>query len=412
VTATDTHDAVRRAVRAMLLESPAYVAADPGERKTIANKLVNVGMVAARMLETDDQLTKQIAERPPVAEGLDASDQLGMRAVNSAGATVRNLRDSIAFPEFVQSLITGTFQAILTSSTMQLGALGELLDNVAASASDFEATIGDNDVRSWAVQRFPFLRLTDGTVGMTDPEADIHEHDAQLKAALSASDDEVGSVDGSDIESTLLPLVRRKMGRDRQSVLATLVQMGLQRIVVDDGRLEASMDLRVDASSSSQEDNQALDSLGVTAGASGSFGVGPWGASVQASTSIGRVRSDHQLTNEQIAARAGLRSSVQLAFRTEQVPLDRMADQNARVRIAQNARVPDVADHSILETAPSISGSPSLQAPTVPAAPTIPQRPAQPSGGGAATGGGGAAPGGTAASATPAASQPQAHAAR
>ncbi|MEO8553549.1 MAG: hypothetical protein ABI678_26425, partial [Kofleriaceae bacterium] len=333
MTAPDVHAAVRHAVRAMLVESPAFTAAPPEERKQIANKLVNVGLVAARMLEKDDQLTREISERPaPVARGLDASDQLGMAAVNAAGRTVRNLRDSIAFPEFVQSLITGTFQAILTSSTMQLGSLGELLDNVSASSTDFESTIPDNDVRSWAVQRFSFLRLVEGTVGMANQEADIHQYDAQLKAALSASDSDVGGIGGSDLESSLLPLVRRKMGRDRQGILATLVQMGLQRIVVDDGRLEASMDLRVDAQSNSQEDQQALDSLGITAGASGSFGVGPWGASVQASTAIGRVRSDHQQTQEQIAARAALRSSVQLAFRTEQVPLDRMADAGARVR--------------------------------------------------------------------------------
>ena len=309
------HVAVRRAVRAMLLESPAYAAAAPEERKSIANKLVNVGMVAARMLESDQHLTKQIAERPPVAEALDASDQLGMRAVNSAAQTVRNLRDSIAFPEFVQSLITGTFQAILTSTTMQLGSLGELLDNVSASATDFESTIPDGDVAHLgrAALPVPSPHRRHGRHGGS--RGRIHQFDAQLKGALSASDAEVSGIDGSDIESTLLPLVRRKMGRDRQGILATMVQMGLQRIVVDDGRLEASMDLRVDAASSSQEDKQALDSLGVTAGASGSFGVGPWGASVQASTSIGRVRSDHQLTNEQIrrARRCGRRCSSRFA---------------------------------------------------------------------------------------------------
>jgi hypothetical protein len=390
----EVHDAVRRAVRAVLLESPVYSNAGAEDRRALAGKLVSVGLVAARMLEEDDKLTREIRERAPdavapspspplataqsvpIATAQDASDQLGMRAVSSAAQTVRNLRDSIAFPEFVQSLITGTFQAILTSSTVQIGSLGELLDNVAASADDFNQTMPDGDVRSWATQRFTFLVMSEGTVAMRDPEGDLHQYDAQLKAALSASDDEVSGIDSSDIEGTLLPLVRRKMGRDRQGVLATLVQMGLQRIVVDEGRLEASMDLRVDAQSMSQQDTQALDTLAVNAGASGSFGFGPWGASIQASTSVGRVRSDHQYTAEQIAARAGLRSSVQLAFRTEQVPLDRMVDSRARVRISQNARVPDVSEHSILDGTQSISGAvQQSQIPTAPTAPPIPQSP-------------------------------------
>ena len=399
----EVHDAVRRAVRAVLLDSPVFSSASTGERKALAGKLVNVGLVAARMLEEDDRLTREIRERTPgappetppdappytepsspvataqavpIATAQDASDQLGMRAVSSAAQTVRNLRDSIAFPEFVQSLISGTFQAILTSSTVQIGSLGELLDNVSASADDFNQTIQDGDVRSWATQRFTFLTMTEGAVGMRDPEHDLHEYDAQLKAGLSASDAEVSGIDGSDIEGTLLPLVRRKMGRDRQRVLATLVQLGLQRIVVDEGRLEASMDLRVDAQSLSQQDTQALDTLAVNASASGSFGFGPFGASIQASTAVGRVRSDHQYTAEQIAARAGLRSSVQLAFRTEQVPLNRMADQQARVRISQNARVPDVTEHAILDGTQSISAAfQPNQIPAAPTAPAIPQSP-------------------------------------
>jgi hypothetical protein len=391
-------DAVRTAVRAVLRDTPAFTRVPPEERKALANKLVNVGLVAARLAEGEDQLTREISERSgggvvapiaqaqraPIAQAQSASDQLGMAAVREAGRTVQSLRDSVAFPEFVQSLITGTFQAILTSSTAQLGSLGELLDNVAATSDEFDGTIQDGEVRSWAVQRFPFLAIQEGAVTMRDPEADIHDHDTQLRGALSAAPEEIGGIDGSDIEGTLLPLVRRKLGRDRQGILATLVQMGLQRIVVDEGRLEASMDLRVDAQSASQENQQALDSLAVTAGASANMMFGPVGASAYASTSIGRVRSDVQQTSEQIAARAGLRSSVQLAFRTEQVPLDRMANAGARVRISQNARVPDVAAGSILDplqpqppvrTAPAIPPTP----PTAPSPPpTTPSRPPTP----------------------------------
>jgi hypothetical protein len=50
----EVHDAVRRAVRAILLESPVYSNASAEDRKTLAGKLVNVGLVAARMLEEDD----------------------------------------------------------------------------------------------------------------------------------------------------------------------------------------------------------------------------------------------------------------------------------------------------------------------------------------------------------------------
>jgi hypothetical protein len=206
---------------------------------------------------------------------------------------------------------------------------------------------------------------------------DLLDHGAQLAAGLGADADEVAGIDPDDLDGTLLPLARRKMARDKQSVLASTVQMGLQRIVVDEGRIHASMDLRVDAASGSQQDVAQRDDWRVQAGAAGSFGAGLWSASASASTSIGRVRSDHQQTDEQIALRAGLRSSVDLAFRTEQVPLDRMASQQARVRIDNNARVPiNVGDQGILPTRPAfgpVDFGDIPPPPTVTASPPRPQ---------------------------------------
>jgi hypothetical protein len=165
------------------------------------------------------------------------------------------------------------------------------------------------------------------------------------------------------------------MARDKQSTLATMMQLGMQRIVVDDGRIHASMDLRVDAQSGSQEARASRDDWRVNAGASGSFTAGLWGASASASTSVGQVKSDAQYTTEQLGLRAGIRSSVDLAFRTDQVPIDKLASRSARVKLEQAARVPaDVSSGaSIIAAGPANFSAPSLDVPSVPAAP--PARP-------------------------------------
>src|SRR6185436_16026168 len=73
--------------------------------------------------------------------------------------------------------------------------------------------------------------------------------------------------------------------------------------------------------------------------------MGMWGASAHVNTGFSSVQSDHELNKEEIATRAGLRSSVDLAFRTEQIPLDKFANEKARVKLDANARVPiSVAD--------------------------------------------------------------------
>lgn len=367
---------VRSTVRKLLEKSPAYARVGPQQRRAVAQRMVDVSMIAAKLIQEDLRLTGEIEARKPIATAQSAGDQLGMQATRAASDTFARVRDSIDFPTYVTSLISGVFQAILSSSTHQIGTLGDLLDNVSATSDEFEKTISDEEATRWALARFSFLSA--GSSGLAlRPNTDLVALSGQLKQGLDASESEVSSIDESDLSGTLLPLVRRKVGRSKQAVLASMVQMGLQRIVVDEGRLSTSMDMRVDASSISRERKAEEMDYRVNAGASGSFGVGPWAASAQVSTSIGQVKSDQQDTAEQIAVRAGLRSSVELAFRTEQVPLDRLADEKARVKIGEHARVPiDVSTGTGLLPADPFSGMAAAPlAPSVaPAAPPLPAK--------------------------------------
>jgi hypothetical protein len=376
------HDLVRQAVRTTLQSSALYQAAPADARRELARKLVNVATIAAKLLDEDRRLTEQVARRRaaravPLALAQSAGDQLGMQATRAAAGTIAAVRDSINFPVFVQSLITGVFQAILSSSVQQLGSIGEMLDGVSATADEFQGTVGDAEVGPWLTGKFPSLFVAGEGGVTTRPEVDLSEQGPALQAGLGATEDEVSGIDGDDLPGTLLPLARRKMARDKQSLLATMVQMGLQRIVVDEGRIHASMDLRVDAQSGSTEQRTQRDDWRVNAAAAASGSFGPWSASASASTSVGQVKTDQQYTDEQIAVRAGLRSSVDLAFRTEQVPLDRMASEHARVRIDANARVPaDVSGGQGIVTAPPAFTPISIG--DIPAPPTPPTPPTAP----------------------------------
>ena len=403
---------VRQGVRSLLEGTPSYAAMAPPERRALAERMVNVGMMAASLAEEDHRLTERVrgssraaplataqSVRPRLATAQTAGNQLGMQAVQASSGVMRNMRDSIDFPEFVTSLISGVFQAILKSSTYQVGSMVDLLDNVSATSDEFNSRVDDGEVLRWAAAKFNFLTVTQGSLGLRQG-VELSTVAPQLQSALDASEDEISSVDEGSLDETLMPLIKRKMGRDKQAILGTMVQMGLQRIVVDEGRLHASMDLRVDASSASQENLMERSDYRVNAGASGSVGFGPWSASASVSTSIGKVKSDDQYTSEQVGVRAGLRSSVELAFRTEQVPLDRLADERARVKIGQNARVPaDVTGQSTLQAMPALTNPSVGDIPAVPAAPAAPARPAIPAAGAA----GAAAPRPAAAAPRPAA---------
>ena len=359
--------AVDRAVGDVLARTPSLRGAPPELRQRLAERMSEISMVAATQIAEESRLTQEIRDRTrrprasalrrpaqpgtprrsALARPLSAGDQFSGTAARQGAEQLRALRDAIDFPTYVQSLITGVFNACTRSSLQQLEALNEMLMSVSASASAFTTqNIGDGAAARWVVGRLPYFQIVASEGGdrgarlRLREDVDLSERYEELKEVLEADNDEVEAIDEDELEETLLPLVRRKMGRDKQAMLATLVMLGMQRVVVDEGRLHASMDMRVDTRSISEQREQDRFDSRVNTAASASVGAGPWAASASVSATVGYVRSDDQYTREEMASQAGLRSSVDLVFRTEQVPLDRMANDAAQQRLMSRTNVP------------------------------------------------------------------------
>ena len=340
-------EASRRAVRGLLEANPELGRLPADTRRRLASRMVEVTMLAADQMAADEALTAAAAaprRSPPLAAAQAANARPNLSATREAAPTIEALQKAIDFPRFVTNLISGVFQAITTSSIQQLEAVASLLDTVSASGDEFATSnITPAAAVSWAVGRFSFLR---GEMSGTEPTlvvrdgASVSDNAAAVQRALDATEAEVSAIDDSDLTETLLPLVRRKMGRDRQALLATMVQMGMQRIVVDQGQMHASMDMRVDTRSvAEQAQRDSLDAR-VSASASANVGVGAWGASATMSTSVAVVKDDQSTSREEIASQAGLRSSVDLVFHTEPLAMDMMASERQRTAVLAHARVP------------------------------------------------------------------------
>ena len=373
---------VRRAVRSVIEATP-ELRNHPGLERKIAERMVGVSLAAAELIDEERQLTNDIAKRaerkqysdgPVLATAQAAGDIHGRTAVRSAAGVLRATRDAIDFPGFVTSLITGVFQAIQTSNIQQLQAFGDLLEAVNSTTEDFTTTqIAPARAIQWAVNRFSNFAVEDeGDEMMLVLRSESEMPDMEeLKRALEATDTEVGTIDESELNETLIPLVQRKLARDRQSMLSTMVMMGLQRVVVDDGSLHASMRLQVDARSTAEQTEAEQFDSRVETEAGASFGMGGWGASAKMRASVGYVRSDEQFTREDISVSAGLRSSVDLRFRSLPLDVSRMADNRTLQQIQRNSMVPEREAElgSLISSAPPRSTrQPAFPAPAQPGA--------------------------------------------
>ena len=281
---------------------------------------------------------------PPLAAGQAAGDIHRRTAVDSAAGVLRGTREAIDFPGFVTSLISGVFQAMTTSTIQQLTAYADLLGAVGMSTSQFATSnITAGRAMDWVAQRFPVFRVV--VAEGSPPRLELNDgadmpEEAEWRSALDATEEEVSTIDEDELEETLLPLVRRKLARERQAMLSTMLLMGMNRIVVDEGRIHASMTLQVNARSTAEQTQAERFDTRVTTGGSASFGTGMWGASANMQATVGFVRSDDQFSREDIALQAGLRSSVDVAFHTEPIAIDRMANPSEVRRIRDRSMVP------------------------------------------------------------------------
>lgn len=353
----------RLAVRELLAASQDYAALEPETRTAIAGALAQIGSAAL-------DLGEPRRPRPVLAQAQNAGSEFSGTAVDRVAGTTGAIMNAVSFPRFVNELITGVFKAMNDSNQQQLTAFVELIRNVAQTTEGFaDANVGVSGARSWLAEHFPGSYQIDGSdevdmatelEGLDPAEARARRQEIQAEqdentrlvlrsggqppteAALRAA---LGAPEGTPLNpgdpEALVPLARQVLARNRQQLLATMVQMGLQRIVIESGKVNAAMKLHVDASSAAENDRGSqFDMRNTTEGSVGAK-FGPWGAEAKIQNTIGYVSTDRTSTTERLNASVDLDSGVELYFRTDYVPLSRLAGGGDVERIMVNTINPE-----------------------------------------------------------------------
>jgi hypothetical protein len=303
-------------------------------------------------------------QQPPLALAQSAGSDFSGRAVDRVADTTRNIINAVSFPRFVTELINGVFKAMLDSSSQQMNSYVELLNNVAASTDGFmDSNVGGDRARQWLVEKYP------ASFEVNREEADsLDEEDGQkpqtvttlrlrsgaqmpsaeaLKTDLGLSDSE--SVPSGDPEQSLVPFARRRLAKMRQEMLATMVMLGMQRIVIESGKISAVMRFHIDARSAAQADQGSNFDLHNQVNASGSYGVLGWGASASISNTIGYVTTQRSQTTEEERLDLNLDSSVEINFKSDYLPLNRLASTEQANRIRENSRNPEAEAKAVID---------------------------------------------------------------
>jgi hypothetical protein len=276
----------------------------------------------------DGQEHQQPAEQnAPQGPRKQATETIAQRA----GA----LTDEIDFPAFVASLVHGTFDAIVDASIRQMESYASLVSAVAKSVEQFTAdNVTLNQARDYLVEQHPEdLQLDLTSTPKVTPKPVEGENPDEARSPDWLKD---YGLEGQDltpelVEDTLVPLARNRVGQSRQQTLASMVLMGLNRVVVRDGSVSARLRFRASAS------DQAKVNYAVSDDPSGGQGWGQRGSgsyqlpSTKVSTVGVNVQSDADL-------KAELFGEVKINFASETLPLDRFVDEAKRTLLERRAK--------------------------------------------------------------------------
>jgi hypothetical protein len=362
---------VRDRVRQALTASPAFRALPPATQKSLAHDSVRamhyiLGGADGQSRPAAVTLAGNAGGFAPAATALAGAAPAPARrltlrnpppigeAARQGGDALADLVQDVDFPAFVSGLVDGVFNSIVTSSIKQMEAYAELVKNVSKTVDQYmKDNVSEQSARDYLVQQYPDhldmdlsaetpkLKPKDGA-----DESNMPDFMADLGFPMPP-----GGLDQDAVETQLVPAARQRMAMDRQQMLATMVMMGVNRLVVTNGSIEASCLFKLDT-----RDTRIRDRVGtaVQSGQSSSTNTsggnqdrnwsGEWGAddrnkgkwggnaswynsSVRSNSSQFTVQTvDTNKNEEEIKLHAELAGKVKLNFKSDYFPMERMID--------------------------------------------------------------------------------------
>jgi hypothetical protein len=241
-------------------------------------------------------------------------------------------------------------------------AYADMVKSVSSSLNDFkDRNTTDNQARDHLVSRYPNLMqitvINNEPKVTVKPDADTDNlpdfaKDFNLPQPITDLDDEA-------IDNQLVPAARDDLARGRQQLLATIILMGINRIIVTDGKINAKLKFQFSANEKRNTTAQAYDyaymgqkvtstekteetneGRQIESGKDQFSYTGPNRyATGQYETNTEpdvRVTSEVDMTTEgAIQASGQIMGEVSVNFKSESFPLEKMVDTDQMMRLTQ-----------------------------------------------------------------------------
>ncbi len=319
----------------MLRRSASFNALPPDRQAKVLNDTEKVfGFIAdtdtSRMLGLPAPRGVRPLARSMGGEG-EVSDT---QYLSDSGQAMAGIVQAVDFPGFVSDLIQGVFQAVVDASIQQMEAYSELVANVAKSVDQYmKDNVSEDQARDHLINQYPDHLQADLESGRIAPKPEADADSAPNFMQDLGLPLEFEDVEDEEVEKELVTTARRKIAMDRQRLLATMVMMGLNRIVVTDGSIKAGVKFDLDTETLQKEHYDRQTSFEYTSERKGRRkSKGFWFIKPKTSSSYKNklnITTDTNFTTDNERSqdmKVQMTGNVDLRFKSDYFPMEKMLD--------------------------------------------------------------------------------------
>jgi hypothetical protein len=380
----------------LLERTEAFRHLSPEAQRSLAQGMVRIG---EELVAPGGQVARPGPQVRALADEGSTHAAPSVPAFNAQGAregaaVAGALLQQVNFPDFCAGLINGVFHSIVQTSIEQMEAYAKLVADVSKSLNEFrDENTTQNQGRDHLVQQFPEVFQLDmsggdpfgGMSGFGSSFSDAPPAPPQPRVVVREDVDEAAAIarinqslpldkpietlDDDLVEALLVPAARTQIASGRQQLLATMVMLGINRIVVTDGELTAKVmyDFQARDNFQFQHTAQAFDygdaSVTTEQVANGAImRTGP--SATMLRLPDGRVveqkrdatfytKGDYKSVSQplismqsvtqtqgdaQLTAKASLAGTMKVKFKSDYVPLEKLANPESIAAIQMNAQ--------------------------------------------------------------------------
>jgi hypothetical protein len=310
----DAKLAARGRAKEVCAKSPAFAGMPVADQQSVYLALVHEYL--------DDEREKRGLVR---SMATDSGKEMGYKGYDPGfqGDTkaFNELVDSVDFPKFVADLLKAVFDANLKVMKTQTDSYIKLMKEATKSTADFIKSVKDEE---------SFARLAERK-GEQYNVVTEKQADGSQKLALSNPQGDKVDTEDAEVKKDILE-EKINMAKEHRAALREVLLMGVTRLVVNKGVIEAGVDFKITATrdSKAHHDDQNINTTTVSAeyggGLMGALFGGPSGNISTTNTNI-QVNTSDKAAHDELSAL--LHGKVNIEFKTDYFKLDNFANMYA-----------------------------------------------------------------------------------